>query len=321
MKIFAIVFLLCLLAVVGARDQDVDGLHHIVKNQMPLQMVDVPERVAHVDENKSQHVLRSNSISVSPTTVQAGGSVTVTYTADSKVWIGFFAPGSISTSLFKYLDAQSGSTQFQIPMAMAGPFNVAVIDQGTNLEKTSTLITVAAAVSTSCGDLPDAVADTAMLALHNSRRQARGLSTNLVWSSTITEYAKRYAEQLRCLYPNGDGLSHSSSGTTYRRAGDGENLALGYASAAGAIVGWVEEEEDAIDLSCHYACGCPGGCDGCASPSNAVIGHATQSLWSTTTQMGCARATTANGHTFYVCQYFKSGNCCGYDYQTGRVCS
>jgi hypothetical protein len=44
------------------------------------------------------------------------------------------------------------------------------------------------------------------------------------------------------------------------------------------------------------------------APNGHVIGHYTQVVWRTTTEIGCGMATGSNGNDFLVCRYNPPGN-------------
>ncbi|KAF2725428.1 PR-1-like protein [Polychaeton citri CBS 116435] len=107
----------------------------------------------------------------------------------------------------------------------------------------------------------------------------------LVWNDTLASFAKNHSGA--CIWEHTKDLIY------------GENLALGYQSAASAIDAWGNEEKD-------------------YSYSNAVFtestGHFTQLVWKHTAQVGCGAVDCSNDGEngakgwFFTCEYFPPGN-------------
>ena len=128
-----------------------------------------------------------------------------------------------------------------------------------------------------------------LLAVHNGERAQVG-APPLAWNSDLARDAQGWADQLAA-----DGkFEHSTTG-------DGENLWMG---SAGAYTGsqmaqtWADEK-----AKFTY-----GAFPNVSTDGNwANVGHYTQMIWSTTTDIGCAKA-TAKGWDILVCRYRAPGN-------------
>jgi len=129
------------------------------------------------------------------------------------------------------------------------------------------------------------------LNVHNQQRMAVNLS-NVTWSDSLAASAQAWAENMAV-----NGFRHSGK--------TGENIAsTSYTtSVLGRLLGlWVHEQE-------HYIVGCK--YPDCSTTS-AEVGHYTQMVWHSTTQVGCGFAPGANrGYNYLCCQYYKAGNIVG----------
>ncbi|MBS1578979.1 MAG: hypothetical protein JST29_05000 [Bacteroidetes bacterium] len=139
---------------------------------------------------------------------------------------------------------------------------------------------------------PDSDFVQTVLAEHNFYRQQIQVSS-LQWSEALTKEAEQYALQLA----KTNTFKHSSN-----RINEGENLWMGTANAytvKDMLHSWTEEAKDFV-YNVFPNC----------SKNGNVVGHFTQIIWKTTTQVGCAIATNGN-NDYLVCRYFPAGNWIG----------
>jgi len=142
-----------------------------------------------------------------------------------------------------------------------------------------------------------------MLKSHNDARAAVGAPA-LVWSDSLARDAGAYAAKLarerkfeHSPQPRGNPVQ-------------GENLWMGtktayaYADMSG---GWVDERR--LFKRGRFP-------DVSRNGKWADVGHYTQIIWRTTTQVGCALASNATDE-YLVCRYLASGNIVGFDPLTG----
>lgn len=143
-----------------------------------------------------------------------------------------------------------------------------------------------------------------LLGAHNDERAAHGLP-QLAWSADLAAGAQRSAA---ALIATGDPLS------AHRRRGVarayGENLWLGSRGAydyAHMVSRWLDERR----LYAH------GALPHISSSGNwADAGHYSQIIWRTTTQMGCAIA-SSDTLDVLICQYDPPGNVAGHNALAG----
>ena len=131
-----------------------------------------------------------------------------------------------------------------------------------------------------------------ILAAHNGERVALGIP-RLAWSETLAAHAAVWADALA----KSGKFQHSPASM---RPGEGENLWIGTAGAyepEEMVKAWADEQE-----FFQYGPFAPDG------PH--VVGHFTQVVWRTTTELGCAEA-TGNGADVLVCRYSPPGNMIG----------
>ncbi|KAH7673596.1 Cysteine-rich secretory protein-related protein [Dioscorea alata] len=125
---------------------------------------------------------------------------------------------------------------------------------------------------------------------HNSARSQVGVGP-VTWDDTVAAYAENYANQRA----NDCQLIHSNG--PY-----GENLFWGSGAdynAIDAVNLWVSEGQD-YDYNSNT----------CAQGK--VCGHYTQVVWSSSTNIGCARVVCDNnGGIFITCNYNPAGNVIG----------
>ncbi|MDO7542211.1 MAG: CAP family protein [Flavobacteriaceae bacterium] len=141
------------------------------------------------------------------------------------------------------------------------------------------------------------------LQVHNDARKEVGV-TELSWSNSLAEDALLWAKNLALK----DDMYHSSNES---RPGQGENLSYSYRSSNGnptfsetpgkeASTAWYNEIKD-------YTYGEIGS----SKNANVVIGHYTQMIWNTTTEVGMARAVSTSGSVYVVARYSPQGNWIG----------
>ncbi|MDO9335468.1 MAG: SCP-like extracellular [Caulobacteraceae bacterium] len=131
-----------------------------------------------------------------------------------------------------------------------------------------------------------------VLDAHNSERAAVGTAP-LTWSEPLERDAQAWAETLA---RKGGGLEHAD------QRGQGENLWMGPANAYSVeqmVAGWAAEKR-------YYS---PGVFADVVQSGN-VVGHYTQIVWRSTTEVGCAVARAAENEVL-VCRYGPPGNYIG----------
>lgn len=135
------------------------------------------------------------------------------------------------------------------------------------------------------------------LKVQNNGRQSLS-EVLLVWDDTLTAHAQQWANYLAQI----DQLQHSTSS---QRPGEGENLAWAWATngikypQTQAAQGWMAEQSN------YHGEVIPQG-------DFASYGHYTQCVWNTTTKIGVANATAANGGVYTVARYSPPGNYVSY---------
>jgi len=141
-----------------------------------------------------------------------------------------------------------------------------------------------------------------LLAAHNTERARLGIAP-LVWSDKLARQSKQWADQLTTM----DGLEHSDSADYEGEDGsgeEGENLwrgTRGYYSPEQMVGLWIDERK--IFVNGPF-------------PKNATngrwrdVGHYTQLIWRSTTQVGCAVA-HSDADEILVCRYLEGGNVLG----------
>jgi len=139
-----------------------------------------------------------------------------------------------------------------------------------------------------CANVPDAATSAKLLQLHNNERRMVGL-TDLTWSATLTQSAQDYANKLAATGT----FQHSGLQTV------GENLAQSSFVpdvASFLFKLWADEKAYFIPSKPFPDC-----------TTGGVVGHYTQIMWSTTTQVGCGIANTTSASVL-VCHYSPPGN-------------
>ena len=131
----------------------------------------------------------------------------------------------------------------------------------------------------------------AILNEHNLQRKEVGVAP-LQWLAILAEDALVWAKQLAL---KGGGLQHDPN-----RKKAGENIwggTAGRRSYKEMVGAWIREKKDFVYGPLDYA-------------NLSKVGHYTQMIWQSTTQVGCALA--SNGKMEYlVCRYLPQGNYTG----------
>ncbi|GIM06971.1 hypothetical protein Vretimale_11189 [Volvox reticuliferus] len=118
---------------------------------------------------------------------------------------------------------------------------------------------------------------------HNYYRARHQSTPMLRWSSSLEADAQAWAN--RCVFSHADNTA----------SGQGENIAWGYPDAKSAI-------------DAYYSEGA-GYTYGVSQPADwHSVGHFTQVIWRSSTDLGCAVATCSGGQLFHVCRYYPPGN-------------
>lgn len=140
-----------------------------------------------------------------------------------------------------------------------------------------------------------------LLAAHNVERVRLGIRP-LVWSDKLARQSREWALQLTLI----DGLEHSDTAdyTDPTDGEEGENLwrgTKGYYTPEQMVNLWVDERK--IFINAPF-------------PRNSTtgqwrdVGHYTQLVWRTTTEVGCAIAASEEDEVL-VCRYLEGGNVIG----------
>ncbi|GIL53133.1 hypothetical protein Vafri_8816 [Volvox africanus] len=118
---------------------------------------------------------------------------------------------------------------------------------------------------------------------HNYYRAKHQSTSALRWSSSLEADAQVWAN--RCVFSHADNTA----------SGQGENIAWGYPDAKSVI-------------DAYYSEGA-GYTYGVSQPADwHSVGHFTQVIWRSSTDLGCAVATCSGGQLFHVCRYYPPGN-------------
>ena len=143
------------------------------------------------------------------------------------------------------------------------------------------------------------------LDVHNSARNAVGITNDLVWDETIAQDAQSYADEMA----NSGIWGHDSKNQGgYVNGSYGENLYTSTAKPTLKVASdaWVSEEQ-------YYTYGKIG--DAATCEQGQMCGHYTQIIWQNTSKMGCAMSKYKTGQykNWYivVCKYQTPGNYIG----------
>jgi hypothetical protein len=159
------------------------------------------------------------------------------------------------------------------------------------------LATVLALMAAPAFATPSAPVRAELLAAHNAERAPLGLPP-LTWNEDLAVQAQAWADHLVGL----GALQHSAN---EQRPGQGENLWMGtagYYSPAQMVGSWADEKAD-FSYGVFPDGVAPGG-------DWRKVGHYTQMVWRSTTEVGCAIA-TGGGWDYLVCRYSPPGNWMG----------
>jgi virginiamycin B lyase len=141
----------------------------------------------------------------------------------------------------------------------------------------------------------------AIVAAQNAYRADPAINApNLQWDSTLATGAQSWADNLAT---NVHQLQHSDPSM---RQGLGENIASGTTGSktpAQLADLWGSQEKPYFK---------PGIFPNVTTDSSKVVGHYTQVIWKTTTNVGCGIASdSTTGNTYLVCRYSPQGNMSG----------
>jgi uncharacterized protein YkwD len=132
-----------------------------------------------------------------------------------------------------------------------------------------------------------------LLATHNAERDRKHLP-RLVWSDTLAQHAKSWAERLA----RDDRMYHSDAKI---RPGEGENLwygTAGYYTPEFMVGAFISERK-------QFKAGVFPNVSTTGKWTD--VGHYSQVIWPTTTQLGCALAHN-KARAYLVCRYSPPGN-------------
>lgn len=188
-------------------------------------------------------------------------------------------------------DALTAATDTAIPEEPANTSDAATPEATADTgDTTAPTATPETATAPTTGSGVSAAQINEMVSAHNRWRAEVGVPA-IKWSPRLAADSQEWADKLAA---DGGGLVHSSG--PY-----GENLFGGGGKAWGptdAVNSWGSEKAlyngEAIDDQNYMN-----------------VGHYTQMVWRSTTDVGCGVATSASGNTVWVCRYTPAGNMIG----------
>ncbi|MDG2372078.1 MAG: CAP family protein [Flavobacteriaceae bacterium] len=144
---------------------------------------------------------------------------------------------------------------------------------------------------------------TLALKVHNDARADVGVPS-LTWSNSLSEDALKWAITMA----ESDEMYHSSNDS---RPGQGENLYYWCCSTGEVETFSLTPAKNASQLWYNEISDYTYAEIGSPLNANVMIGHYTQMIWSTTTEVGMAKARSASGKEFVVARYSPPGNWSG----------
>ena len=197
--------------------------------------------------------------------------------------------------------SDSGSTENNAALPTTSPENNAALASATRVNNN----TGNAYCDTCNDDIYNGGGDleSMVLAVHNRERAAVSVPP-LIWSDEIASTAQIYADYLHATGK----FEHRTAEYIATHPNDsavwGENLAARYGAPisvpiAQNIQGWIAEKNSFQGLP--------------SATGDETIGHYTQMVWKSTTEVGCGTA-TGNDYDVLVCRYNPPGNSGGNPY-------
>ncbi|KAL2708057.1 SCP superfamily [Kluyveromyces marxianus] len=235
----------------------------------------------------------SNSSSAAITSSSSSLSSVVTTTSGSKLQ-------TILTQSVVAKSSSSSSTTTQTSKSSTTTSKTSSSSSSTTTAKTTadpeatTASTASSSVqSKTTAEAISASDRAAVLDTHNSLRARHQDTGSLVWNDDLAAYAYNYAQSLKggdsdpCNYI----LKHS--GGQY-----GENLAAGTNSAPADLVNLWYDEIKYYDYNNITG----------IEHDGHEVGHFTQLVWASSTDLGCSVERCTNGAVYLICEYSPAGN-------------
>lgn len=161
---------------------------------------------------------------------------------------------------------------------------------------TTSTTSISSTTSASQTTTLDSATASAVLEAHNAKRALHQDTNPLAWSDDLSAWAFNYANSLKGTEydPCSGNLIHSST-----RDNQGENIAFGTYSSPEALVGYWYDEISDYDYNDVTG----------VVHNNKDVGHFTQLVWASSTQVGCAAINCpANNGVYLLCEYTPAGN-------------